>query len=153
MDYEKQGLTFLEETKTEFKAEFLKHGKHFNDDKERDIYEITLKRGNRVYKFEFGQSIANSGAYIRFWQGKKETSQKYKYQFEKNKDFKEPTAYDVLTCLTKNEVGTFEDFCGDFGYEVDSIKAEKIYKAVVNEWQNIKMLYTDKEIEKLQEIQ
>ena len=61
-EYEEQANKFLKDTNTTFKAEFLKHGLHFQDDKDtRDIYLITLQRGERVYKFNFGQSIAYSG--------------------------------------------------------------------------------------------
>ena len=127
--YIKQAEKFLKETKTEFKAEFLKNGLHFEDDKEpRNIYQITLKKGDRIYIFNFGDSIANS-----------------------NKEIK-PSVYDVLSCLIKNEVGSFEDFCGNYGYDEDSRKAERIYKAVLEEWKNIKMLYSEEEINKLQEI-
>jgi len=64
-----------------------------------------------------------------------------------------PTEYDVLTCLTKYDPETFEDFCSEFGYDEDSRKAEKIYKAVVNEYNNVAMLWNDSEIELLSEIQ
>jgi len=42
----------------------------------------------------------------------------------------EATAYDVLACLEWFDPGTFESFCGDFGYEPDSIKASKVWRAV-----------------------
>lgn len=61
-EYDKQAREFLEKTGTSFKAEFLKYDKYFYNDKEkRDIYNITLQRGEREYKFTFGQSIAESG--------------------------------------------------------------------------------------------
>jgi hypothetical protein len=44
----------------------------------------------------------------------------------------EPTAADVLACLASDARGgenTFEGFCADFGYDVDSRKAEATYKA------------------------
>jgi hypothetical protein len=63
-----------------------------------------------------------------------------------------PSAYDVLACLTKYDPSTFEDFCDSYGYDKDSRKAEKIYFAVVEEYQNLKMLFTDAELEKLAEI-
>lgn len=129
-EYEQQANEFLKDTKTEFKAEFLKNSFHFSGDTEkRNIYEITLKRGEREYKFKFGDSIANT---------------------ENLK--KSVSAYSVLSCLTKNEVGDFNNFCDDFGYDTDSRTAEKTYKAVLEEWNNVKMLFTDAEIEKLQEI-
>jgi len=127
-DYEKQAEDFLKATKTEFKTVFFKHDKHFPEDKEtRDIYKITLKCGERKYTFNFGQSLANQGIV--------------------------PTAYDVLACLQKYDVGTFEDFCSNFGYDTDSRMAERTYKAVLNEWKNIQRLYTDEEIRQMQEIQ
>lgn len=46
----------------------------------------------------------------------------------------EPSAADVLACLT-SDVGagemSFESFCGEFGYDVDSRRAEKTWKACV----------------------
>ena len=128
-EYDKQAEQFLKETETEFKVEFLENGLYFLDDTEpRDIYKITLKKGERVYNFKFGQSINDSDGKTK------------------------PLAYDILSCLQKSEVGSFKDFCGDFGYDEDSIKAEKIYKAVVEEWKNVKILFSDEEIQKLQEI-
>jgi len=66
---------------------------------------------------------------------------------------KEPTVYDVLSCLQKYDVGSLQDFCDELGYSDDSINAIKIYEAVVNEYVNVKMLWSDKEIELLQEVQ
>mgnify|MGYP003149679356 FL=1 len=171
VEYEEQGKKFLKETNTEFKAEFLRNGIHFEGDKDkRDIYLITLKRGEREFKFNFGNSINASGEYTfinndgtreqinlkRNDKGKPIKRYKGVYLNNgnsiKNDGFKVPTGYDVLSCLTKYDVGTFKDFCGEFGCDEDSIKAEKTYKLVVKEFDNIKMLYSDKEIEKLQEI-
>jgi hypothetical protein len=43
---------------------------------------------------------------------------------------KKPTAYDVLACLdTYSADSTFEDFCDNYGYDIDSIKAMKTYEA------------------------
>ena len=64
-----------------------------------------------------------------------------------------PTAYDVLSCLTKYDCGDFENFCSECGYDVDSRKAYKTYKAVKREWENVKKLWTPEQIELLQEIQ
>ena len=44
----------------------------------------------------------------------------------------EPTAKEVLECLVSDAHGvdeSFEDWCGEFGYDTDSRKAEKTYKA------------------------
>lgn len=169
--YEQQALDFLQSTNTTFKAEFLKYGKHFDDDKEdRDIYSITLTRGQRSFTFNFGQSLNDSGFYYTVGSNKimldrKELNRKdLKTSIKmRNNSFiptldkihypVTPSAYDVLACLTKYDPGTFENFCSEFGYDTDSRKAEKTYKAVVDEWKNIQALFTDSEIEQLQEIQ
>lgn len=130
-DYEAKAQKFLEKTGTEFSCEFLRHGPFFNDDKntERDIYEITLKRGSRVWSFEFGQSVKNSELGIG------------------------PTVYDVLACLTKWNPGSFEEFCADYGYDTDSINAKRIYDAVVQEWLQVSKMFNEKELEELRGIE
>ena len=175
-DYNQQAADFLQATGTEFKAEFLKHAKHFDSDKEaRDIYGITLKRGARSYFFEFGQSINASGEYQvrehlvnKLWcqqvtggkrclSAKEFKALKWMTGIErdvlKNVNFSAPSAYDVLACLTKNDPGTFENFCSEFGYDADSRSAKKTYKEVCDEWKNVAMLFNDEEINELQEIQ
>ena len=130
-EYDKQAENFLNDTGTEFKAKYLKNGLHFPDDKdERDIYNITLTRKERNFKwtFKFGQSLHSS--------------------YFKTK----PTAYDVLAGLIKCDLDTFKEFCSSYGYDEDSRKAEKIYKAVVEEWNKITRLWDAEVIKKLQEI-
>lgn len=62
-----------------------------------------------------------------------------------------PTEYDILAAVTKNDPGTFDDFCADYGYDTDSKKAEQTYFAVQKEWSNINRLFADC-MEELQEI-
>ena len=127
-EYNIQVDTFLKETQTKLTTRFIEHKKYFSDDKEsRDVFKILLKRGNKQYSFTFGQSIANVG--------------------------QDPTVYDVLVCLQNYEVGTLQDFCNEFDYDIDSIKIGKIYKAVVKEYAGVRYIWTIKEIEKLAEIQ
>ena len=103
------------------------YGKYFTDDKQnRHIFKLRLLRGRKSYTFNFGQSIAEGS----------------------NK----PSLYDVLSCLQKYDVGSFEDFCSEFGYDEDSKSAEKIYKAVVKEYEAMSRLFTNEEIEVLNEI-
>jgi hypothetical protein len=155
-DYEKQAQDFLTKTGTTFKAEYLKTGKYFDDDKnERDIYTITLERGNRKYSFTFGQSINDSGKFWHFGKYQNGISNKKLYPFHEwdvNKNYAIPTPYDVLSGVTKYDPGTFENFCSEFGYDTDSRKAEKVYQAVKNEYQNIAMLFNDSEMAELAEI-
>ena len=61
-EYESKAEKFLANTKTSFKAEFLRFDKYFpEDEQKRAIFTITLSRGERVFSFTFGQSVANSG--------------------------------------------------------------------------------------------
>ncbi|MCP5060589.1 MAG: hypothetical protein GY937_28165 [bacterium] len=168
-EYDKQANDFLEKTGTTFKAEYVKTGRYFDDDnQDRDIYNITLKCKGRPYAFKFGQSIACSGRYHKYGSAKRGMSQGRQVKgkwispreaigehktWDKNTNFEVPRPYSVLSCLQKYEVGTFPEFCSDFEYDTDSRKAEKIYKAVIDEYNNLKMLYTDDELEELQEIQ
>ncbi|MCK9597963.1 MAG: hypothetical protein M0R06_02910 [Sphaerochaeta sp.] len=161
-DYEKQAINFLKKTGVSLSVEYLKHDKHFVDDTEtRDIYTITLKRGCRNFSFSFGQSNNASGLYTVYpahppYKAYK-TNKRPKYgtfaSFEENENYSIPSAYDVLACLTKYDPGSFENFCGDFGYDTDSRKAEKIYKDVLNEWHNVCMIWNENEIKMLQEIE
>lgn len=171
-EYEKQAEQFLKDTDTTFKAEFVKHDKYFNDDNEtRDIYQFTFKRGDREFKGTFGQSLAESCFKVWQKQGIRELNtegldktnlKKFLIEVKARfgtlnglvvkKDFVFPTAYDVLSSLTKYEVEDFKDFCNEYGYNEDSIKALDTYKAVREEWRNVQRLWTDKEIEALQEI-
>jgi hypothetical protein len=48
----------------------------------------------------------------------------------------EPTAADVLGCLLTDSNGaeqTFEDWCAEYGYDTDSRKAERTWRAVVRQ--------------------
>lgn len=191
-EYEEQAQKFLKDTNTTLKVEFVEHGKHFEDDEEeRDIYLITLQRGERTYEFKFGQSIANSG--LRLFRDKekkkktehngftipKEIRNSYEEFLKSDKSKlsysnplrrwfekehfnlsgltydlgEEPTAYDVLSCLTKYDPDTFEEFCSSYGYEEDSRKAEKIYFKVRDEFKEVRMLWSDEQLEELQKIE
>ena len=110
------------------KKDWLTYDYHFEGDKvQRHIFKIKLTKNGKSFSFNFGQSI-------------KEGDNK-------------PTFYDILTCLQKYKVGTFENFCGDFGYDEDSRKAEKIYKAVSKEFANMQKLFSNEELEILALIQ
>lgn len=138
--YEKQVNDFMTKTGATMESKLLGNMPYFDDDKEsRDVYQITLKRNGKVYSFRFGQSIANSGDEVkRNPRGKT----MYDHELIKRKRIS-PTAYDILACVQKSDPGTFSDFCGDFGYDEDSRKAEKTYFAVQKEWKGIESIFGD----------
>lgn len=170
-DYNAQALDFLKATNTEMTVEFIENGKHFEDDKHnRDIYKVTFKRGNRKFSIRFGQSLINSTKIVdtvmgneyttdgRSLKGNTRITDMERYRSALGRQLQDvkgtsPTAYDVLTCLEKYGYEDFEDFYANLGYDTDSRKAEKIYKAVQKEYDNVCKLWSDEEIEQLREIQ
>ena len=175
--YQKQADDFLKKTGATLTINFFKADKYFHSDVDkRDIYNCELKRGNRVYKFTFGQSISKSLFYYTIGKRVIEIDRKYLlpehkknlihhiqresgYAFLNNgkSDLihypESPDAYDILACITKYNPGSFENFCDEYGYDTDSRTAEKIYNDVLNEWNSINRLFNDDEIEMLSEIQ
>jgi hypothetical protein len=127
MNYQQQANEFATATGTKLKINRSEYGKHFAEDKEnRHIFNCTLTRKGKRYTFNFGQSIAAGSV--------------------------EPTMYDILTCLTKHDPETFENFCSEYGYNEDSIKSLKTYIAVQREFNGVNRLFSDI-LEELQEIQ
>lgn len=126
-EYTKQANDFAK--KNNVKLSFIgepEYKKHFADDKEyRYVFKCKLSRKGKSYTFDFGQSI-NAGVEY-------------------------PELYDILACLQKYDVGSFENFCSEFGYDTDSRTAEKIYKAVCKEFNAVDRLFNNI-IEELQEI-
>lgn len=56
----------------------------------------------------------------------------------------EPTDKDVLPCLISDYsvLGeSFEDFCGNFGYDEDSRKAEKVYNQCLRNGKKLERLF------------
>ncbi len=126
-DYQKEANDLAKKLGIKLTEVSKQFKKHFADDTEqRWVFKMKLQRGKKSYTFEFGQSI-NSGE-------------------------KTPTMYDVLSCFQKYDTGTFENFCGDFGYDSDSRNAEKIYKAVSKEYEAMTRLFNSEELDMLQEI-
>lgn len=151
-----------------FKTEFLKNDFHFEGDKDkRDIYKITLKREGRKYTFNFGQSVYESQHY----QDKNIKEKTYTMNGgSRTGGYKvhdlsfldtycllikgtAPTLYDVLACLTKYDPETFEYFCDCYGYDIDSSRAKKTYKAVKKEYQKMCTLFSENDLEVLRQIQ
>ena len=132
-EYTKQTRDFLQKTGTQLKIKYFGTDKYFFDDKEvRNIYRCVLKNKRGQYTFKFGDSITSTTKNIK------------------------PTEYDVLACMTKYDVGTFENFISDFGYSIDTKedynKVSKIYKAVRKEYNALCRLFTLEELEELAEI-
>ena len=173
-DYQKQAQDFLTKAKATVKIELAKQQQAPLWYKEGEnyglMYNITIERENKKpFSFNFWDSIANKEA-IQLLDNptapmtKKNGQKVYEFDFfaysmarreyKKRIDAGEftPTAYDILACLTKYNPGSFEDFCGDFGYDEDSRTAESTFLAVIKEWNETERMFSDL-MEELQEIQ
>ena len=116
--YTQQANQFAKDHNVKLRILDCEYKPYFDTDKEsRYVFKCRLSRGKKSYTFNFGQSIRNGS--------------------------KEPEMYDVLSCLEKTDVGTFQDFCDEFGYDTDSKRAERIYKAVVKEYKAVERLFGD----------
>lgn len=63
-----------------------------------------------------------------------------------------PSDYAILSCLEKYEVGTFYEWCNNFGYDTDSRKAEKIYFDCQRQFSDVSGFFTPDELIELQDI-
>jgi len=90
------------------------------------IYKID---GSADYRFTFWDSIHNA-----------ETN-------------KRPTVYDILASLNPTHATSFDEFCDEYGYDRDSIKALETWKEVEEESKALHKLFTEKELDMLAEIQ
>lgn len=166
--YQEQANDFLKKTKTEIIIEFLKNDYHFlNDEYKRDIYKCTIKRGNRKFTLDFGQSVMKSQYYqaneieerTYTTNGKSRTGRYNIYSLSHLNKYctliggTKPTNYDILSCITKYDPVSLEEFCHKYGYDSDSKTAEKIYDACVKEWDNVCTIWNDEEIDLLRDIE
>ena len=131
--YQEQAEQFLKDCKAKLSIEYDGCDYYFDDDKTpRDIYIFKITRNGKQYSARFGQSI------------------------KATEDGKEPTAYDILSCLTKQEPdGDVWDFAKEYGYEINNRESyervNKTYNAVRREWRGVNRLFGDV-LEQLYEI-
>lgn len=130
--YQKQANAFLTRHGIKFKFLYIECGPYFENDKEsRNIYRLTLIRQDdrrKRYSTRFGASVHMTLKGI------------------------DPTAYDLLACLTKNDPGTFKDFCNEYGYDTDSISASRTYHKVRRDWVKVQDFFTEEEMKELYDI-
>ncbi len=79
------------------------------DDASMDHYKCTLRNDGRSMTVYFSKGSGHNGA--------------------------PPTLDEVLECLASDcaNLGSFEDWCSEFGYDTDSRKAERTYHAIVKQ--------------------
>lgn len=65
------------------------------------------------------------------------------------------SAYDVLACISSDVYcpDTFKDFCGEYGYDTDSIEALQTFRRCSRFAKRLREFFTAAELEKLSQIQ
>lgn len=160
-EYQRQALEFLKETGTTCTIAYV--GCLYNEDWDKtnkhDLYYVTLKNNRGEYTYKYWDSLYNTelnhmsyGDYMIKYPNISSAYQANK-ELKKLQEKVKIKEYDVLACLTAWEVGTFEDFCDDFGYNSDSINAYKTYMAVCKERDGLRKIFTYEQLEMLSEIQ
>ncbi len=68
---------------------------------------------------------------------------------------KQPTAYDVLACLSGDfhQETSFSDFCSDFGLDTDSRSAHATWVRCLEHSERLVAFFTPEQIEAIQEVQ
>ncbi len=123
----KQALDFLEKVGAtiEFHHVKDKDGKWKKSDMTNGwLYNVRIKRNGKLWSFKFSDSVHNMVV------------------------GEQPTVYDILACITKDEPeDNISDFAYAFGYDIENPdayrKTKKIYKAVCNEYQNVIRMFGD----------
>lgn len=174
-EYTKQAEDFLQKHELEFRAVHIGNDCPTfckDHDEMRDMDKLnTFPRKSHIHGHHYRITISRKGRghfTVDFWNSYADEEQNYfcsggrnwpslaeDYRMlDKYKGQKKTTvqAYDVLAAITKSDPGTFEDFCGDYGYDTDSRKAEQVYFAVQKEWSKVRTFFTAEEIAELQEI-
>ena len=162
-EYDIQAEKFVESTGIKIVKTYTGHRKYFDDDKERrSCWHITVTRGDNAFSYDFGQSIVDSYAAInREGQRMINKSNSYARCIAGHlphgiKEIKrQPSDYSLLACMSMDsyQSDTFEDWCGEFGYDTDSRKALDTFLKCQKISSDINRFFTDAELEQLQDIQ
>ena len=130
----------IDKISNRIKVRFVDDGfrPYFNpSDESRQVYKVYLSFNGKKTMFTYGDSIANST------EGKSPC-----YNVITNQEYKN----DILDCITRDyysECENFDDFCTEFGYDSDSRKSYKVYKAVKRQSEKLHKVFTNADIDQL----
>lgn len=168
-EYVKQAKDFLASCNATMEIKYVGLEKPNWDDKPHRTYDCTIKTPRGEMMVHFYDSLNNTKIlamsveeYVRKYYhlvGLYLHDVRYKKGVKELKALKEqaiPTEYDILSCLTKYDVGSMDDFMHEFGYEItctqDMTNFINTYNAVVNEFNDVRRCFTEEQIEALWEI-
>jgi TusA-related sulfurtransferase len=128
----------MDKLSSEIKVRFVDDGfrPYFDESEEpRQVYRVFLRYNGKNTSFLFGDSLQNGYDGIM--------------AADKPQEYKN-TILDIIVSDSYTPED-FEDFCQEFGYEEDSRKAYTIFKKCVRQSEKIHKLFSDAELEKLDE--
>lgn len=164
MDYKELIIKFLKEANATCEIVYggIARNDLWKEKDKRNWYDVTITTPYGSMQYMFWDSIHNTEIlmmglddYVK--KNLKRNPLDITY-FEKTKALKQlaglkekavPTAYDVICCLTMYDVGTFEEFCSDYGYDEDSRRAEKIYIACIKEYKDLTRIFSEDQLAEL----
>ena len=129
-EYLKQATDFLAKANAKMQITLLgaEQNKRWNEKDFRNTYRVTI-------------ATPKGSMWVKFWDS-----------IHNKKHGIKPNEYDILSCLQKYDVGTYEDFLSEFGYDPEDKHSKEIYKACVSEYERLCRIFTDDQMEELREI-
>lgn len=133
-EYQKQALDFLAKANAKMQITYdsFQRNPLWNETFNREKYLVIIATPQGKTNFFFWNSVYNHTNRIK------------------------PNEYDILACLEKYDVGTFNDFISEFGYNIDDDRDEQrvkqIYNAVCKEYENLCRIFTPNQMKMLREI-
>jgi len=117
-------VEFIEKYKVKMESVQMEDNPNFDAGHKMTHWSCEIRCGTRRVTIPFSQGLAHEGA--------------------------EPELDSVLDCLVSDAQGavdqSFEEWASDYGYDTDSRKAEKIYKACCATATKLKRLFKDPEV-------
>jgi len=133
-EYVQQAKDFLEKCDASIDFTYLgkKVNPNWNDNQIRNTYGVTIftPLGNMTLKYWDSVVSTRNGS--------------------------QPTEYDILACLQKYDVGSFEDFVSEYGYEIEEFaerqRVKNIWYATCKEYERVCKCFTEEQIKEMREI-
>ena len=119
---------FIQGASIALHPEWVSSNPHMEDSDNMDNWRCVLRAGHRRMTVYFSKGVGHKGT--------------------------EPTAAEVLDCLASDAAGvenarSFEEWCSEYGYDTDSRKAERIFKACARQAAALRRLLGDSAYETL----
>ena len=123
---------FIKENGLTMSCEYADSNPNMKDSQNMNHYKVTIKRRFKVFGNYLDSRYGFKQMTLHFSQG---------YGVEG-----EPTLESVLSCLISDSYCgvTFQEFCDNLGYNNDSRKAEKTFKATLKQTSKLKKLLDNK---------